>query len=269
MQTPTKPTVMFADQVSTLGSTCSTAPLSPPAPSRICKAAHDKRGYLNGLLIGLMGIVFGLGIMYLLSRLMHTTRKLAVVERQLKQNQLVVEDIGLQVECMRHQPAPAVPRPVGTPPLKSAVAAPPGSKSISAEKLTQAPPRGVPIPSPAALFDLSLPMANLPMFFEIVMDAPDTQLTVVEEVDEEDDAPLVQSQAQSSPEEADGFSEDAVHAAAGGPGVPSDGETAAAAEQADVTNEDHAEIEKEEPDGEPAKRGRRKGTTAQSKQRKK
>lgn len=68
------------------------SPASSVAPvSRA--AARSKSGALNGLLVGIMGIVFGVGIMYLLSRVMQTTRKLSQLERQLKQQNATLEEV--------------------------------------------------------------------------------------------------------------------------------------------------------------------------------
>lgn len=103
MSAPLKPTVMFADHVSTLGG-------SSPSVSVISGIARkpavsgSKRGYLNGMLIGLMSIVFGLGIMYLLSRLMQVSRRQQQLERQVKDTSVNLDELALQVHILATAP---------------------------------------------------------------------------------------------------------------------------------------------------------------------
>lgn len=91
------------------------SPASSVAPvSRA--AARSKSGALNGLLVGIMGIVFGVGIMYLLSRVMQTTRKLSQLERQLKQQNATLEEvITRSVACK--PPVGSVPEGISMGPL--------------------------------------------------------------------------------------------------------------------------------------------------------
>jgi hypothetical protein len=70
------------------------------------------------MLIGLMGIIFGLGIMYLLSRVMQTSRRVAVVERQAKQQLMRAEEVEAQVQMLHF--AVTAPSPV-----QAAVSKPP------------------------------------------------------------------------------------------------------------------------------------------------
>lgn len=89
----------------------SVAPV-PRAPAK-CKTSA-----LSGVLVGIMGIVFGVGIMYLLSRVMQTNRKLAQLERQLKQQNGKLEEVvtqNLSLKAMSSAPMPMGPlgMPVG------------------------------------------------------------------------------------------------------------------------------------------------------------
>jgi len=112
---------------------------------------------VNSMLIGLMGIVFGLGIMYLLSRVMQTSRRVAVVERQLKQHQIKTDDVDVQLNYLLikaaqpPQPPPPVVRHVDT--VAAAAAAP--------------KPPTIPFPGNVTLVDMSPDMLMPPGFMNL------------------------------------------------------------------------------------------------------
>lgn len=97
-----KPSVMFADHVSTLGASSPSLSVISAAPRKLA----SKRGALTSMLIGLMSIVFGLGIMYLLSRLMQVSRRQQQLERQLKDTSTSLDDLSLQLHMLVSAPRP-------------------------------------------------------------------------------------------------------------------------------------------------------------------
>lgn len=114
-----KPTVAFAERVTAF----------PPSPvmSTVSAPSASKTSALNGMLIALISIVFGLGIMYLLSRVMQTSRKLVVLERQVKQQQLKGEDVDMQLSYLHLKASAPAPSPPPTAPPAAAADTPTAS----------------------------------------------------------------------------------------------------------------------------------------------
>jgi hypothetical protein len=104
------------------------------------------------MLIGLMGIVFGLGIMYLLSRVMQTSRRVAVVERQLKQHQIKTDDVDVQLNYLLMK---AAQPPQFPPPVVRQV------NTVAAPAATPKPPT-IPFPGNVTLVDMSPDMLMPP-----------------------------------------------------------------------------------------------------------
>ena len=110
---------------------------------------------VNSMLIGLMGIVFGLGIMYLLSRVMQTSRRVAVVERQLKQHQMKTDDVDVQLNYLLMKAAQP-PQPPPVPPVVRRVDTVAGAASAAPK------PPAIPFPGNVTLVDMSPDMLMPP-----------------------------------------------------------------------------------------------------------
>lgn len=155
-----KPTVMFADHVSTLGGASPSVSVISALPR---KPASSKRGTLNGMLIGLMGIVFGLGIMYLLSRLMQVSRRQQQIERQVKDTSLHLDELAVQMHILASAPklapvAPPRPAHVAPPAAAAPVAAPATSVQVPVDYAIPAKPQQV-VPRQMTTFvDFPLPL---------------------------------------------------------------------------------------------------------------
>lgn len=129
-----------------------------------------------------MGIVFGLGIMYLLSRVMQTSRRIAVMERQLKQNQMKTEDVDVQLNYLLMK---AAQPPVHSPPSEARAV----EKDTKASPQQQQPP-SIPFPAGLTFMDMSpemlMPPGLMNLFCGVMddMDAPLSQPKRVEVVEE-------------------------------------------------------------------------------------
>lgn len=165
---------MFADRVSTLGGASPSVSVISALPR---KPASSKRGYLNSMLIGLMGIVFGLGIMYLLSRLMQLSRRQQQLERQLKDTSVNVNELALQVHVLASAPPPPSPQP------QRPIDVPPPPKAPPMQRQVQVPmqvPTFMDFPLPL-LFDDGDALVD---FFVKPADLSQPASAKVEEIDE-------------------------------------------------------------------------------------
>lgn len=156
------------------------------------------------MLIGLMGIVFGLGIMYLLSRVMQTSRRIAVLERQAKQSQMKVEDVDMQVNYLM---LAGQKPPTPTPPIVTPVVPP--TPVVNVKPRSPVPgPQPIPFPANMTLVDVSpeilMPPGLMNLFcgmIEELDDAAPKCCVEVEEVVESVEPPVEPPAKKDDPKE--------------------------------------------------------------------